>query len=36
MYFYTLCFRLVFTAAGPFLLMLFFNAKILMYYRRNR
>ncbi len=33
---YTLWFRLISTAALPFTLMLFFNLKILIYYRRNR
>jgi hypothetical protein len=33
---YTLWFRLVATAALPFFLMLFFNLRILIYYRKNR
>ena len=33
---YTLWLRLIFTAALPFTLMLFFNLMILLYYRRNR
>ena len=33
---YTLWFRLVATAAIPFFLMLFFNLRILIYYRKNR
>lgn len=33
---YTLWLRLFLTAALPFSLMLFFNLKILIYYKRNR
>jgi hypothetical protein len=33
---YTLWFRLVATVAIPFFLMLFFNLRILIYYRKNR
>ncbi len=33
---YTLWFRLIATAALPFILMLFFNLRILKYYRENR
>ena len=33
---YTLWFRLLVTAALPFLLMVFFNLRILIYYKKNR
>ncbi len=33
---YTLWIRLVFTAVVPFVLMLVFNVKILLYYKKNR
>ena len=33
---YTLWFRLFFTLALPFVLMVFFNVRILIYYKRNR
>ena len=33
---YTLWTRFIMTAAGPLVLMMFFNARILIYYRNNR
>ena len=33
---YTLWFRLIVTAALPFVLMVFFNVRILIYYKKNR
>ncbi len=33
---YTLWLRLIFTAVLPFILMVVFNLKILLYYKKNR